>query len=127
MLWERGSIEQLNTAGVVLARIGAAVLKVLLNLNVLSNESGNFVRLIGLDSGDLLHHQIAAFHVEIQCSILGADFSGWDHLGERMAPDFFLKIYTENKFQLKSIFLSKSYKSYMCGHVEEMDAVFVQC
>lgn len=63
----------------------------LFHRDVLSDQTGDFVRLLRLESGDTLLHQIAALHVEVERALLGLDLPGGDHLGVGIMVQCFLK------------------------------------
>lgn len=63
----------------------------LFHSDVLSDQAGDFVRLLRLQPGDTLLHQIAALHVEVERALLGFDLPGGDHLGVGVMVQCFLK------------------------------------
>ena len=55
--------------------------------DVLLDESSNLHRLVSLDPGDPLLHQVATLHVQEQHPVLGLHLPGGDDLGEGVVED----------------------------------------
>lgn len=66
------------------------VARPLLHGDVLSNQSRDFVSLLGLEPRDTLLHQIPALHVQVKGSFLGFHFPCGDHLGIGVVVQRFL-------------------------------------
>lgn len=67
----------------------------LLQIDILPDQSGNLVRLFGLQPGDALLQQIAALHVQEEGTVLAAHLPRADHLGERPMLQRFVRVHVQ--------------------------------